>query len=415
MKIAIIGAGISGLTAAYLLHKQHQVSVFESADRIGGHTATIDVDYHDEQHKIDTGFIVFNDRTYPNFMRLLSELNVDYQKSSMGFSVFDPVTGLEYAGNNLDTLFAQRKNLFSFKFLRMVKDILRFNKQGTQELASVDDHLSLEAYLIKHQYSREFCEYYLIPMASAIWSASSDQILQFPILFFLSFFHNHGLLSVKNRPQWYVIAGGSSAYLKPLTAGFKDKIMLNSDIVRVVRNTDQVVLHFADGQEQYFDHVIFATHSDQALALLADPSVQEREILGAIPYQENSVVLHTDTRLLPNTKKTWSSWNYQLQFDSSRLPILTYNMNILQGLQSAHTYCVTLNADEYIQRDKIIGRYRYAHPQFSIDTKKAQCRKQEICGVNATSYCGAYWANGFHEDGVSSAMDAVSRINAGAV
>ncbi|NLQ18858.1 NAD(P)-binding protein [Marinomonas sp. M1K-6] len=401
MKIAIIGSGISGLTSAYLLQQQHEVMVFESAERIGGHTATVDVAEGGRTRSIDTGFIVFNDWTYPNFIRLMDELGVASKATEMSFSVSCQRTGLEYGGNNLNTLFAQRRNLLNFAFMGMLKDIVRFNKEAIQDLDSgqLKEGVTLGEYLQEKGYGPRFASHYLIPMGSAIWSSTLDEMMDFPLVFFVRFFKNHGLLSVNDRPQWRVIEGGSSAYLAPLVAKFQDRIQLSANISKVHRFDDKVVIHFADGSEQTFDQVVFACHSDEALALLADPSADEKAILSAIPYRNNDVVLHTDSRLLPKKKLAWSSWNYHLGEDSTKPATLSYNMNILQHFSSDTTYVVTLNQTEMIDEDKIVGRFQYSHPTFTLDGIKAQDRWQEINGVNKTWFCGAYWRNGFHEDG----------------
>ncbi len=412
MKVAVIGAGISGLTAAHLASVDHEVTVFEKSERIGGHTATVDVDYLGERHAIDTGFIVFNDRTYPNFIKLLNSLNVPFKNSSMGFSVSNSSTGLEYAGNSVGSLFAQKRNVFSPSFLWMLKEIVRFNKLATRhsEKGVLGTKLSLGDYLKENGFSGRFCFDYLIPMGSAIWSASFSQVMSFPAKFFIDFFCNHGLLTIFDKPQWYVIQGGSRSYLPALTQRFRDSIELNADIDKVYRSEDSVVVMMKGGEERSFDHVIFSSHSDQALGLLGDASASEEEILGAIRYQENSVVLHSDERLMPKDKKVWSSWNYVSKGRQEDLPTLTYNMNILQGLDSAHTFFVSLNADGLIDSNKVIARFSYAHPQFSVEAFNAQKRKSEICGINRTSFCGAYWSSGFHEDGVVSAIDALQGI-----
>lgn len=401
MKIAIIGSGISGLTSAYLLQQQHDVTVFESAERIGGHTATVNVEENGDTRAIDTGFIVFNDWTYPNFIRLMDELGVKSKATEMSFSVSCQRTGLEYGGNNLNTLFAQRRNLLNFSFIGMLKDILRFNKEAIQDLDSggLKEGVTLGEYLKEKGYGSRFASHYLIPMGSAIWSSTLDEMMEFPLVFFVRFFKNHGLLSVNDRPQWRVIEGGSSAYLQPLVAKFEDKIRLRADISKVHRSEDGVVLHFADGSTQAFDQVVFACHSDEALALLADPSADEQAILSAIPYRNNDVVLHTDTRLLPKKKLAWSSWNYHLGADRTKPATLSYNMNILQHFFSDTTYVVTLNQTDMIAEDKIVGRFQYSHPTFTLEGIKAQDRWSEINGVNKTWFCGAYWRNGFHEDG----------------
>jgi len=411
MKIAIVGSGISGLACAYYLQRQHEVHIFEQNQRIGGHTATVNVRVGGRQYAIDTGFIVYNDWTYPNFIALLDELGVENQPTSMSFSVSDRQTGLEWAGSGLNALFAQRRNLFSPRFIGMVRDILRFNKEAVADLEAgrIDGTITLGDYLRRKRYGKAFIEQYLVPMGSAIWSADIDVMDGFPLQFFVRFFKNHGLLSIKNRPQWRVIKGGSRQYLGPLTEGFKDKISTGNPVTAVSRQADGVTLCLADGSQQRFDQVVLACHSDQALALLQDPSATERQILGAMRYQDNDVVLHTDTRLLPADRKTWSAWNYLLTGESQRA-VLTYNMNILQGIKSPETFCVTLNHTDAINPHKILGRFNYAHPVFSLQQVRAQDRWSEI-NTDRTWYCGAYWHNGFHEDGVRSAKRVAESIN----
>ena len=413
MKIAIIGSGISGLTAAYLLNKKHDIHVFEKADRLGGHTATIDMDYEGEQFAIDTGFIVYNDRTYPNFIKLLSQIGVETQDTPMGFSVSAGKSGLEYAGNSINSLFAQRKNILSPAFLKMLTEIVRFNKQAQGDLDKgvINHSMTLGEYLTVNGYSEYFVRHYLVPMGAAIWSASFVTIKAFPVDFFIRFFSNHGLLTVFNQPQWHVIKGGSKQYIAPLITSFADKITLNSEIESVARVNENVVeIVFSDGNKEIFDQVVFATHSDEALALLHDATDLENDILSAIPYKNNSVVLHCDESLLPVNKRTWSSWNYMLGDNDDALPILTYNMNMLQGLNAKRTYCVTLNADDMIDNDKVIARFTYAHPQFSVQSTQAQARWANINGVSNTWFCGAYWGNGFHEDGVLSACTVATHL-----
>jgi len=410
-KIAIIGSGISGLTAAYYLQKNHDVHVYEADSRIGGHTATKKIHSHGKDYLIDTGFIVFNDWTYPNFIRLLGELGVDSQPTEMGFSVFDPQNKFEYAGTNLKTLFAQKRNVFSLAHWKMLKDIIRFNKEAIVELEAnrLIPNETLGAYLTRKKYSDAFINRYLIPMGSAIWSATHGATLGFPLEFFIKFFKNHGLLNVVNRPQWRVIKGGSNAYIEPLIKSFKEKIKLNTPVARIIRSENYVSV-VANGVTEQFDDVIIACHSDQALAMLADASDGEKTILGAIPYQKNSVVMHTDIKLLPNHKSTWSSWNYLLTGDAQVPPILTYSMNILQGINSSEQFCVTLNAKNKIDPTKILGEYEYAHPVFSQAAASAQAAWPIINGVNRTWFCGAYWFNGFHEDGVNSALRVVNSL-----
>tara|TARA_R110000868_G_scaffold236838_3_gene490870 strand:+ start:4697 stop:5944 length:1248 start_codon:yes stop_codon:yes gene_type:complete len=405
MKIAIIGSGIAGLTSAYLLNRRHDITVFEAGAWIGGHTHTVDVQVDGQSYAVDTGFIVFNNWTYPNFIRLLNQLGVGFKDTEMSFSVSDPVSGVEYNGHNLNSLFAQRSNLISPKFWSMVRDILRFNREALNDLNQqrIVRDMTLGDYLKANAYSERFIQHYIVPMGAAIWSMSLNDMLGFPLQFFVRFFKNHGLLSVSDRPQWCVVEGGSSSYIAPLTESFKQRIRLNCPVSQVERDADGVTLHSRQGSER-FDKVVFACHSDQALALLAQPSRIETDILGALPYADNDVVLHTDTRLLPKRPLAWASWNYRLGGPTDQPAAVTYDMNILQGIQSDTTFCVSLNQTAAIDPSKILARYTYAHPQYSLAGTQAQARWEELLGANHSYFCGAYWANGFHEDGVVSAL-----------
>ncbi|MGO4891365.1 NAD(P)/FAD-dependent oxidoreductase [Flavobacterium sp. W21_SRS_FM6] len=408
-KIAIIGSGISGLTCAHLLHHEHEISVFESNDYIGGHTATKDVEINGQHYAIDTGFIVFNDWTYPNFIKLMDKLGVKSQPTEMSFSVKNSAQNLEYNGNTLNSLFAQRRNVLRPKFWRIVRDILKFNKLCKRNAAQATDYgdMTLFEFIQQHKLSEDFAYNYILPMCAAIWSTSLEDIKAFPFQFFLKFFNNHGLLNITDRPQWYSIVGGSRSYIAPLTQGFEDKIFLNSAVTSVATN-DSGYTVTVNQVEHYFDEVIFACHSDQALRLLAKPSELQQDILGSIRYAKNDVVLHTDTSVLPTRKLAWASWNYSLTGDKdeqSAPAVLSYNMNILQRLESSTTFCVTLNNAAAIDPNKILGQYSYAHPQFDQKAISAQARHKHISGQHGLHFCGAYWYNGFHEDGVRSALD----------
>ncbi|WP_072669604.1 NAD(P)/FAD-dependent oxidoreductase [Vibrio injensis] len=415
MKIAIIGSGVSGLTCGHYLHQQHDVTIFEANDYIGGHTATVDVELNGQCYAIDTGFIVYNDRTYPNFIQMMNEIGIRGVATQMSFSVRNDANGLEYNGHTITTLFAQKRNWFKPSFYRFIREILRFNRLAKAAAHDAEDSVqTLGEFLHHHQFSGYFCENYILPMGAAIWSSSLADMRAFPLTFFLRFFLNHGLLDITDRPQWYVIEGGSRAYIEPLTKGFRDKIRLNAPVEWLRRSGQGIELQ-VHGKIEHFDEVIFACHSDQALALLSDANHLERELLGAMGYQANEVILHTDTSLLPKRKAAWASWNYRLAGEAdqeTRLPALTYNMNILQHINSSETFCVTLNSSENINPNKVLRKFTYHHPVFNRAAIAAQQRKAEISGVNHTWFCGAYWHNGFHEDGVKSALDVVTRLSA---
>ena len=412
--IAIIGSGISGLTSAYLLSKKHNVTVFEKNDYIGGHTATVDIEKDGIPYAIDTGFIVFNDKTYPNYLALLDEIGIGKKATEMSFSVHNCHTGLEYNGHNLNTLFAQRRNLLNPKFWLLVKEILRFNKlcKGIFEADVYLPGLTLGEFLTEHKFSPFFAEHYILPMGAAIWSSSLEQMEEFEFRFFVQFFHHHGLLNIADRPQWYVIPNGSRSYLAPLCAPFKDNIHLNANILGITRNDNKVQIHFDNPDDkQTFDEVVIACHSDQSLSLLSDATKDEESLLSDMPYSENSVILHTDVSLLPDRETAWASWNYQLSQDRSKPASVTYNMNILQGFYSDHTFCVTLNQKQDIDPDKILKEYNYHHPIFSSASIRAQQQRDLICGKHHTHFAGAYWHSGFHEDGVRSAVEVAQRFD----
>ncbi len=410
MKIAIIGTGVAGSVVARTLAREHDITVFEADSRIGGHVNTIDVDVCGQTFSVDTGFIVFNDRTYPNFIALLDELGVAARRSDMSFSVRDERVGLEYNGTTLNTLFAQRRNLVRPSFYRMIRDILRFNREAPSLLDSAMPDLPLERYLRSHNYSDEFIDHYIIPMGAAIWSAKPSAMGTMPAKFFVRFFENHGLLTVNRRPTWRVVAGGSRRYLDALVAGHRDRIRLNAAVERVRRLPDAVEIAARGHAAERFDAVFLACHSDQALRMLSDASRAEREILGAIDYQRNDVVLHTDASLMPQRRRAWAAWNYHILERGEDRVAVTYNMNILQGLDAPVQFCVTLNNSEAVDPTKVIARVEYDHPVFTPDSLAAQQRYDEINGVDRTFFCGAYWRYGFHEDGVVSAHAALTEF-----
>jgi len=409
LKIAIIGSGIAGNTIAYHLHKDHEITVFESEGYIGGHTHTHHIRHEGQDIAVDTGFIVFNDRTYPNFIALLKQLDVAWRPSSMSFSVRCEDTGLEYNGTTINSLFAQRMNLFRPSFHKMISDILRFNKTSL-ELLDDGAEIGLGDYLKQGGYSQYFIDYYIIPMGSAIWSTDARQMLDFPARFFVRFFHHHGMLTIDNRPEWRTISGGSSSYVQALTQPFKKSIRLHTPVENVRRLKNSVRIKAKSSKEEAFDYVFFACHSDQALRMLRDASPAESEILGAIPYQLNTVFLHHDQSLMPKKKLAWAAWNYHVTKPASERVAVTYDMNILQGLESREHLLVTLNHTGHIDPDKVIKRIDYMHPVYTVKGALAQARHAEISGVNRTGFAGAYWRNGFHEDGVVSALEAIKHF-----
>lgn len=397
--IAIVGTGISGLSAAFYLNKAgHRIKLFEAADYIGGHTHTVTTEYGGEKARVDTGFIVFNDRTYPNFISLLDELGVDYQPTEMSFSVRNDHENLEYNGTDINGLFAQRSNLLRPRFYRLLRDILHFNK-AVRSRSEASGETTIGDFLDQSTYSSWFSDNYLLPMIAAIWSMGADDSRDFPLTFFVKFFTNHGLLDLVNRPQWYTIKGGSSSYIAPLIDAFKNDIALNTAVERIDRAETGVTVHTTDGAES-FDDVVLACHGDQALALLQEPSSAERRILSNFEFSSNRVVLHTDESQLPRRRTAWASWNYRVTDAGAERSTLTYNMNILQRLETKHTYLVTLN--QVSDPARTIREFIYSHPVYTVPMIEAQEQWHTISGVDRIHYCGAYWFNGFHEDGVKS-------------
>lgn len=404
MKIAVIGTGISGMVVAHLLAGSHDLVVYEANDYIGGHTHTVDVEAGGKRFAVDTGFIVFNKVTYPNFVRLLRRLGVRWKPSQMSFSVKCEQSGLEYRPSSLGTLFAQRKNLLSPPFYRMIYDLFRFRRESEELLDRENQDKTLGQYLQEKRYSRMFSEKFILPMGAAIWSADSERFREFPARYFVEFFKNHGFLEVRNQPQWLVIEGGSRRYVEELIRPFADRIRLNSPVERVKRGQGGVEVKARGAEAERFDQVVIAAHSDEALAMLADASEAERDILASIPYQENLTLLHTDASILPERWACWASWNYYIPSREKGRQTVTYDMNILQGLDAPVEFCVTLNLEEVLNPEKVLRRIPYAHPVYTSKGLEAQGRREEINGVNRTYFCGAYWGYGFHEDGVKSAL-----------
>jgi uncharacterized protein len=410
VRIAIVGAGVSGLVAAHLLQGQHEIVVYEAGSYAGGHTNTVRVDTAHATHHVDTGFIVMNDRNYPNFTRLLSRLGVATQPTHMSFSVKGEEEDFEYCGTPRG-IFCQPRNLVSVRFQRMILDLPRFNRELRRLLAhdlpADRSGESLGEFLDRHRFSRAFVERLIVPQASAVWSANPRQMRSFPARFLAEFFSNHGMLGFRDRPHWSTVTGGSARYVEALTAPFRDRVRLGAPVRSVARRPDHVEVTVAGCEPESYDHVILATHSDQALALLEDPSARESETLGAIPYQPNEAVLHTDSTLLPRRKGARAAWNFHLLREPKSLSTVTYYMNHLQRLRADRDFCVTLNRSEAIDPAKVIRTIPYAHPVYTPAGVAAQSRHGEIGGLRTrTHYCGAYWGWGFHEDGVRSALKA---------
>jgi uncharacterized protein len=410
MKIAIVGTGVSGLVAAHLLHREHEIVVYEAGDRVGGHSNTIRIDDHNGTHWIDTGFIVFNDRNYPNFERLLGELGVGVQPSHMSFSVSDG-GDFEFAGTPRG-LFARPAHLLNPSFLAMLRDWRRFNREAPALIGMNGTAPSLGQWLQDRDFSKRFIEGLILPQVSAVWSADPEQMWSFPASFLAEFFDNHGMYSLRDRPRWQTVCGGSIRYVEAISAPWRDRIRLRTAVRRIERLPESVRVEAEGSESDYFDQIVIATHSDQALAMLADPSTAEREILGAIPYQTNEAVLHTDTALLPKRRRAWSSWNFHLTDPPAARSTVTYWMNNLQRLRSEREFLLTLNRGAAIDPGKVLHRFTYEHPVFTAAGVAAQARHREISGFRGTHYCGAYWGWGFHEDGVLSAQTACANLGA---
>lgn len=409
MRVAVVGTGVAGNVAAYLLSGEHEVTVFEQNDYVGGHTNTVRVAADEGMLAIDTGFIVFNEERYPAFTRLLEKLGVASQPTAMSFSVRVEESGLEYSNR---ALFARRRNALTPSFYRMVADIVRFNRSARETLLDAGDDVLLGDYLDRGGYSRGFVEHFLYPMAAAIWSSDPRHMRSFPARFFARFFENHRFLDVFGQPQWRVVRGGSRTYVDALTAGFRDRIRVSTPVTAIRRAKDHVLVT-SRGEPERFDHVVIAAHADQALAMLADATEKEREILGSFGFQENVAVLHTDVRLMPKRRRAYACWNAHVPREPTGRVSVTYDMNLLQGLRARKEYLVTLNREADIDPSTVIGTYRYHHPLYSVAAVRAQKRNDELTGGGRTHFCGAYWGFGFHEDGVQSALVVGKRFGKG--
>jgi predicted NAD/FAD-binding protein len=404
MRIAVIGAGVSGMVAARLLSSQHDVTLFAADQHAGGHAHTVDVSLFGQSYQVDVGFMVFNRRTYPNFCRLLELLDVASQPSDMSFSVRCEKSGLEYQGGSLNGLFAQRRNLLRPSFLRMLRDIVRFNRFGTAAAGELRDGRTVGEFLCQCGVGPQFVEHYLVPMAAAIWSSRPQAILDFPAQFLIGFFANHGLLQVRDRPQWRTIVGGSQRYVERLIGPLGDRVRRNTPIEHVSRTADHVVVRPLGGSLEVFDEVVFATHADQTLRILKDVTDTEREVLGAFPYHSNQAVLHTDASLLPRRRRAWASWNYRLDRRQCSTATVTYDLTRLQRAAAPRPILLTLNNTTRIDPQKVLRTFIFHHPAYSAAAVGAQRRWREISGCARVHFCGAYWGYGFHEDGVKSAL-----------
>ena len=409
-RIAIVGAGISGMVAAHELYPEHQITVFDANPYAGGHTNTVRVETERGGLYVDTGFIVYNDGNYPRFEQLLDTLGVVTQPSTMSFSVSDGRGDFEYSGASPNGLFANRRHLLTPTFYRMVGDLVRFNRAARELLAEQQDRVSLGEWLDDNDFSDKFIERLIVPQAAAVWSADPGQMWSFPARFLAEFFDHHGMLGVRGRPRWRTIAGGSRCYVEALTRPWRDRLRLSASVRAVRRLPDGVEVTVAGGEPEAFDAVVLAVHADQALELLADPSSREHELLSAFPYQPNEAVLHTDAALLPRRRRAWASWNYHLLDEPPGRATVTYHMNRLQSLRADEHYCVTLNRTDAIDPARIVRRIAYSHPVYTAAGVAAQGRHDEISGVHRTFYCGAYWGWGFHEDGVVSGRRVAAQI-----
>jgi predicted NAD/FAD-binding protein len=414
--IAVIGSGVAGLTTAYLLDKHYDVTLFERNDYAGGHTNTVELtDGPDRGLAIDTGFIVLNDQTYPLFRRLLARLGVPTQDSDMSFAFASEVTGLQYAGTDLGGLFAQRRNLINPRFYHLLHHITRFCKMARADLYSGRlTGRTMGDYLDFRNVSAAAVHNYIVPMAGAIWSASAREIRAFPAETLIRFWANHGLLSLKNRPQWMTVQGGSQAYVKQMRSTWNVRLHLNTNLEHVRRQASGVILRHRDGREQSFDAVVLAAHADESLRLLADPSADEQRLLGPWRYQPNHTVLHTDRRVMPSNRRAWASWNYveRPQTEHTTPVAVTYHMNRLQNLATSTDYFVTLNDTSVIARDKILREFIYHHPTFTFDSLATQSALPTLNGVRNTYFCGSYFGYGFHEDAVRSAVAVAENLGA---
>ncbi|MDQ6846189.1 MAG: FAD-dependent oxidoreductase [Candidatus Dormibacteraeota bacterium] len=412
MKVAVVGAGVSGLVAAYLLHREHDITVFEAGAYAGGHVNTVPVEVESGRYDVDTGFIVFNEPNYPNFRRLLRHLGIGEQASDMSFSVSSRHDDFEYGSQSANAIFAKRSHLVRPRFYRMLADKVRFHREARHLLEQLGEGPTLGEFLDSRRYSRTFIDRLIVPQVAAVWSAPEEEARAFPAKYLARFLDNHGLLQVGNHPRWSTVPGGSARYVEAMTRTFRRKVRLQAPIMSIERGEDAVAIRPRHGEPESFDRVIIATHSDQALRMLSDATSRERELLSAFEYQTNEVALHTDLRVLPRRRRAWASWNYQVVDRDTGSSAVTYHMNRLQSITAPEQFCVTLNNLDGIDETKIVKRLSYHHPVFTHRSVSAQDRHESVLGANRTYFCGAYWGYGFHEDGVDSALRVAAHFGA---
>jgi predicted NAD/FAD-binding protein len=416
-KLAIIGTGIAGMGCGHFLHKEYDLTVYEQGDYVGGHTNTISVDEEGKPVHFDTGFMVFNHETYPYLTKLFAELKVETKKTSMSFSVQHVPTGLEYCGSGLNGLFAQRKNIFSPKFIRMLMQISRFNKEAIKIVTggggqvTGEINLTVAEFCEKHNLGADFLHKYLIPMSGAVWSTPPEKMLGFPALTLMRFFYNHGFLGLNTQHQWWTVTGGSKNYRDKIIAPFKEKIQVNNGAVSVFRDEDGVIVKSKDGKAKMFDKVIFACHGDEALQLLKNPNADEQRLLSNFKYQPNRAIIHTDEAVMPKNKNVWSSWNYRIaKKDGVEIPSTIYWMNSLQGCSEKKNYFVSINSNGNIDPSKIIREMDYTHPLFDVPAINAQKELPKLNETGPVYFCGSYFRYGFHEDALLSSVQLCESI-----
>lgn len=411
MRIAVVGSGISGLASAWLLSKRHEVVLFEADMRLGGHTHTHDVHVDGRDHRVDSGFIVCSRAHYPLLFRMFDELGVATRPTTMSFSVHAEASGIEYNATDLEGLFCQRRNLVRPRFWGMVRDLMRFYRLAPALLATDDPGPTLGEYLARQRFGAAFRDEHIVPMASALWSSPPRDVLGFPARYLVQFMAHHQMLQVAGRPQWSVVQGGSASYVAALRARWRVQVRTGCAVRRIERDATGVDVHSAAGAER-FDRVVLTCHSDQALALLGDADLVERDVLGALAYQRNDVVLHTDARLLPRRRKAWAAWNARVPADPDAPCTVSYCMNLLQGIESREPFVVTLNDTARIDPSRVIARMDYAHPVYTHASVAARARKAQIQGRRHAWFAGAYWGWGFHEDGMRSAVEVAEGLGA---